>query len=56
MKEGLISMTNKEFIRLEIIQKVNSKRLTQLQATAYLSLSAKQIGRLLSFAAFSDPG
>jgi hypothetical protein len=46
MKEGLISMTNKEFIRLEIIQKVNSKRLTQLQATAYLSLSAKQIGRL----------
>lgn len=46
MKEGLISMTNKELIRLEIIQKVNSKRQTQMQAAAYLSLSAKQIGRL----------
>jgi hypothetical protein len=33
MKEEIISMTNKELIKLEIIQKVHDKRITQVQAS-----------------------
>jgi transposase len=44
--EGLISMTSKELIRLEIIQKVKSKRLTQRQASEFLDLNIRQIKRL----------
>ncbi len=44
--EELISMTQKELTRLEIIQKLEDKRLTQTKAAKYLSLSIRQIKRL----------
>jgi transposase len=44
--EGLISMTNKELIKLEVIQKVRSKKLTQRQASEHLGLTTRQIKRL----------
>jgi len=46
MKEVLISMTNKELTRLEIIQKVQDKRLKQAKAAECLNLSLRQIKRL----------
>ena len=46
MKEALISMTHKELTRLEIIQKVKDKRLTQFTASEHLGLSLRQIKQL----------
>lgn len=44
--KGLISMSNKEYIRLEIIQKVKTKNIAQIQAGKHLGLSTRQIKRL----------
>ena len=43
---GLITMSEKEFTRLEIIPKVVEKRLFQYQAAEMLKLSKRQIIRL----------
>ena len=43
----LITMSQKELNRLEVIQKIRDRRLTVVQATALLDLSRSQIHRLL---------
>ncbi|WLF99476.1 ISNCY family transposase [Brucella intermedia] len=43
----LITMSQKELNRLEVIQKIRDRRLTVIQATALLDLSRSQIHRLL---------
>jgi hypothetical protein len=47
MEEGLY-MSNRELSRLEIFQKINHQRITQVQAAVVLSLSLRQIQRLYS--------
>ena len=42
-----ITMSKKELSRLEIIQKVTEKRLTQVQAATILGISARQVHRLV---------
>ena len=44
--EELISMTQKELTSLEMIQKLEDKKLTQAKAAKYLCLSTRQIKRL----------
>lgn len=44
--EELISMTQQELTRLEIIQRVEDKRLKQYEAAEHLNLSLRQIKRL----------
>ncbi|MBM7331301.1 helix-turn-helix domain-containing protein, partial [Agrobacterium sp. S2] len=43
----LITMSQRELNRLEVIQKIRDRRLTVIQATALLDLSRSQIHRLL---------
>ena len=46
MATGLKTMSNKELTRLEIIQKIIGKQLTQVKASELLNLSIRQVGRL----------
>lgn len=46
MKEEIISMTNKELNKLEIIRKVLDKRISQVQASDILSVTTRQIRRI----------
>ena len=47
METGLRLMSNKELTRLDIIQKVSERRLTQVQAAKLLKLSTRQVKRLV---------
>ena len=49
-----ITMSKKELSRLEIIQKVTEKRLTQVHAASILGISARQVHRLVK--AFEQDG
>ena len=46
MKEGLITMSNKELTRLEVVQGLYDKRLTQPEVALILNLSIRQVKRL----------
>ncbi len=41
--EGLISISNKELSRLEVMTKVHERRLTTSQASEYLRLSNREV-------------
>ncbi len=47
MTEGILTMSQKELDRLEVIQRVVSKRLRQRQAAGQLMLSIRQVKRLV---------
>lgn len=46
-KDGLITMNNKEILRLQLIEKVDAKALKQKEASKLLKVSCRQIRRLL---------
>jgi transposase-like protein len=44
---GLISMSHNELTRLEILQRIQDRRLSQTQAAAMLSITDRQMRRLV---------
>jgi transposase len=46
-REELIAMNNKEILRLQVIEKVETKRLRQNEAGKFLQISCRQVRRLL---------
>ena len=44
--DELLTMSNREITRLEAMQRIKDKRLTQKEAARMLSLSVRQIKRL----------
>lgn len=48
MKKDLLTMSKKELTRLEIIQKLEEKRMKQKEAGEMLGISARQVRRLLT--------
>ncbi len=46
-KDELITMNNKEILRLQVIEKINAERLKQSEAGKLLQLSCRQVRRLL---------
>jgi len=44
--EALITMSNRELNRIEVLQKLKDKRLTQSTAATLLNLSLRQVKRL----------
>ena len=56
--DKLLTMSNQELTRLEVMQRLMDKRLVQKEATRMLDLSVRQIKRfkflVFSFARFDD--
>jgi transposase len=48
MQQGLISMSHSELNRLEVLQRIEDRRLSQAQAASTLGLTPRQIRRLVS--------
>jgi hypothetical protein len=48
MQRGLISMSHNELNRLEILQRIDDRRLSQAQAATMLGLTPRQVRRLVS--------
>jgi len=46
-KDGLVTMNNKEILRLQVIEKIDAKRLKQGEASKLLQVSCRQVRRLL---------
>ena len=42
-KDGLVTMNNKEILRLQVIEKIDAKRLKQGEASKLLQVSCRQV-------------